>query len=178
MSNSIEGRTASYVGPDTVSGLRTGDRCFVLSDERSIVHVRWTTGALVDQYGEVAPRELVPDLSVTSSYDEFGFEAGNAGKTSINVKALFERGGEVALISALESEGSLDVLKQAARQAIRDIKAQLMQDAGLDPVRALGADGQAVLASAIIAAVTVAADEPDETSTSWEREDEIDDFLE
>jgi len=179
MSTSIEGRTASYVGPDTVDGLRNGDRCRVLSDERSIVHVRWTTGSLKDLYGEVTHREIVPDLAVTARYeDEFAFEAGGSrGGAGIDVTAVYDRGGEIALLSAMESEGQLDTLKVAARKALADLRRVVAMDPNWDSVRAgLESESHEVIASAIIAAITVASDD-ESVSTDWEEGDEIDDFL-
>lgn len=179
MAESIEGRTASYVGPDTVDGLRTGDRCRVLSDERSIVHVRWTTGSLKDYYGEVTHREIVPDLAVVARYeDEFAFEAGNSrGGAGINIEAVYDRGGEIALLSAMESEGQLDTLKVAARKAVEDLRRVIAMDPNWDSVRtALDEESHEVIASAIIAAITVASDD-ESVSTDWEEGDEIDDFL-
>lgn len=181
MADSIEGRTASYVGPDTVDGLRTGDRCRVLSDERSIIHVRWTTGALTDCYGEVTPREIVPDLNVMARYeDEFGFEAGRGrGGMGIDVTAVYDRGGEIALFSAMESEGQLDTLKVAARKVVDELRRVVAMDPSWDGIRtSLGDQAHEVISSAIIAAITVASDEDDEVSTDWEEGDEIDDFLE
>lgn len=174
MAHSIEGLTASYVGPDTADGLRLGDRCFVLSDERSIVHVRWVTGAARDTYGELSPREVVVDTVVTSAReDEFGFEAGGpTGPVGLNVQALYDRGGEVALIAAMEHTGALASLRESARHAIEKMRLSASQDPCWRQVEdALGEDASSVMASAIMAALDLEA-----SSTEWE-EDE-DDYLE
>jgi hypothetical protein len=174
MANSIEGLTASYVGPDTADGLRSGDRCFVLSDERSIVHVRWVTGAATDTYGELSPREIVADTVVLSAReDEFGFEAGGpTGPVGLNVQALYDRGGEVALLAAMEHTGALESLRAAARQAVETMRLSISQDPCWQQVEdALGEDASPVVASAIMAALDV------ETSSADDWEDEDDDYL-
>lgn len=153
----IEGVHASYVGPEA-HGIRTGDRCFVLSDNQSIVHVRWTTGAREGEYSEVPPRDLVPDLVTATRDDEWAFEAGRGAPPSvINVQALYDRGGDVALFEAMEAEGHLDNLQWAALEAVRSVRASLAHDESWDQVRqALGQYAEEVERSAIIAAVTAA----------------------
>lgn len=155
-----EGVCASYVGRKD-GGVQVGDRCTILSDQGSTLFVRWTTGKQVDTYAHVRPIDVVADLHATSSEDEFGFEVGSpAQKVSINVTALYERGGEVALFEALESNGHLDNLRQAAREALLTIKASLVRDAEWSAVRAsLGEDADDVEASAIIAAIAAVAEE-------------------
>lgn len=157
----VEGLSASYVGPES-GGVRTGDRCLVLSDEQSVMHVRWTTGAKTGQYGEVRPNQIVADIGPDSD-DEWGFEAGHAaGKVGINIEALYDRGGEIALFEALETEGHLDNLRLAAAEAVRVVRTSLNNDESWDAVRAaLGADASDVERSAIIAAVTAAVEGED-----------------
>ena len=175
MAKSIEGLTASYVGPDTADGLRSGDRCFVLSDERSIVHVRWVTGAAQDTYGELHPREIVVDSVVsTAREDEFGFEAGGpTGPVGLNVEALYDKGGEVALLAAMEHTGALETLKAAARQAFEDMRMSMARDAAWQQIEsALGDDADTVIANAIVAAMD------SEANTDWSEEDDLDDTWE
>lgn len=175
MAKSIEGLTASYVGPDTADGLRSGDRCFVLSDERSIVHVRWVTGAATDTYGELHPREIVVDSILAGSRDdEFGFEVGGpSGPVGLNVEALYDKGGEVALLAAMEHTGALETLKAAARRAFEDMRMSLARDAAWQQVEgALGEDADTVIANAIVAAMD------SEANTDWSEEDDLDDTWE
>jgi hypothetical protein len=171
--SAIEGLHGSYIGPDTADGLRQGDRVRVLSDERSVVHVRWLTGAAKDTYGELHPRELVVDNPTTASRDEFGFEEGPCGgPTGINIEALYDKGGEVALLTAMEHTGALDVLKGAAREAVQMIRQAMAQDEVWSQVQeSLGEDGPTVIANAIVAAVD------SETTTDWSEDDDVEDFL-
>ena len=119
------------------------------------MHVRWTTGELSGSYGQVLPRDLVADAAVHDDDDEFGFEAGMAPmKVAINVCGVYEAGGTVALFEALESEGHLDTLRYAAREAVAAIKTKLSADEEWAVVReALGAAANEVETSAILAAI-------------------------
>ena len=174
MARSIEGHHGSYVGPDTADGLRPGDRCFVLSDERSVVHVRWVTGAATDTYGELNPREIVEDNPHVGARDEFGFEEGPmGGPTGINIEALYDKGGEVALLSAMEHTGALAPLKAVAREAVKMIREAMAQDVAWGQVQdALGDDAQVLIANAIVAAV-----DSETTTTDWSEDDDLEDFL-
>jgi hypothetical protein len=155
-----EGVLASYVGRRDGS-VQTGDRCAILSDQGSTLFVRWITGSATDQYAHVRPIDIVADLRTTATDDEFGFEVGGPPqKVGINVSAVFERGGEVALFEALESKGHLDRLRESAREAVLRIKASLATDEEWMIVRsALGEDADDVESSAIIAAIAAAAEE-------------------
>lgn len=157
----VEGVKASYVGPDDRrSGVNSGDRCLVLSDEGQIKHVRWLTGVHKDAYGQVYSRHLVFDKPVNERYDEFVFEAGRGPtEMSLDVSALHKAGGHIALLEAMESEGHLENLRHAAVEAVRAVHHAIANDESWDAVRqALGERSDEVVKTAIVAALTVAAE--------------------
>lgn len=172
MSDSIEGRTASYVGQPR-SGFQTGDRCAVVSDEGGLLFVRWLTGAHADSYGEVSPRDVVADeMGTTASMDEFGFEDSRQYTSSIDVTSLMERGGSVTVLAAMEQRGELKNLRLAVREAVSSIHDAVRQDPVWDDVLATDAS---ILTEAILAAVEAEV-EGDEGDTNWEDDDDVDSF--
>lgn len=164
----VEGVNGSYVGPDDArSGARNGDRFFILSDEGALVHVKWTTGSLRDQYGTVFARHVVADRMIEAPYDEFAFEAGRAvpNGMGLNVAALHTAGGDVALIEAMEAEGHLDQLRYACVEAATMVRQAIASDPSWTMVReALGATSNDVERSAIIAAFIAAIESGDDTA--------------
>lgn len=150
----VEGVHASFVGRDG-HGIVNGDRCLILSDEGTNMHVRWTTGTKSGEYDQVRPRDLVADASVDDFADEFAFEAGRAPiKVAVNVEGVFSAGGTVALFEALEENGHFDTLRHAAREAVALVRDRLSADEEWTTIRqALGASANDVEASAIIAAI-------------------------
>lgn len=155
----VEGVHASYVGPDDPRlGVLTGDRCYILSDERSLLYVKWTTGAANGQYAQVRPSDIVADAMVDEDEDGFMFEP--RPRVAINVTGVLAAGGEPALFEALESQGHLNGLREAAASAMRAVRASLDEDEDWKCVRsALGVHATAVETSAIIAAMAAAATE-------------------
>jgi hypothetical protein len=155
MMRRTEGVHASYIGP-AEAGLMNGDRCLILSDEGSTMHVRWTTGALKDTYGQVVPRDIVADHAAQQFGDDnFGFEYGRSPRrVAINVEGVFAAGGTVALFEALEEQGHFEMLREAAREAVAMVRDRLATDEEWGTVRtALGQDADDVETSAIIAAI-------------------------
>jgi hypothetical protein len=159
MSAPVEGVHASYVGPDDAkTGILTGDRCYVLSDERSLLYVKWTTGAQRGSYAQVRPHDIVADAMAEEEDDGFVFEP--RPRVAINVTGVYQAGGEVALFEALESQGHLDSLRDAVTGALRSIRAALDNDEDWKCIRtALGEHATVVESSAIIAAMAAATSE-------------------
>lgn len=155
----VEGVHASYVGPDDAkTGVITGDRCYVLSDERSLLYVKWTTGAAKGTYAQVRPLDVVADAMVEEDDDGFVFEP--RPRVAINVTGVYQAGGEAALFEALESQGHLDTLRESARLAVIAIRTALANDGDWSAITgALGEHAAAVEASAIIAAMAAAVSE-------------------
>lgn len=169
MSRKVEGVNASYVGPES-NTIRTGDRCRIISDEGTVQHVRWLTGACANQFGEVHRRYLAADLVAQGALDdEFGFESGRHTQNMvINVTAIHTAGGSIAVLEAMESEGHLDNLRYVAQEAVKMMRQAVANDEAWDTVRqSLGATASDVERQAIVAAF-IAADESDDVGEDTE----------
>lgn len=149
MSRQAEGVHASYVGWEH-DGLQAGDRCFVLSDEGSHVHVRWTSGAKVGQYDMMKAGSLVFDASTSPPDDEFGFEVDPRRLVSVACREVLDRGGEPALFQALEESGHLETIARCTKVALAQIRETVAKDPAWKQVMGdLGADSERITREAI-----------------------------
>lgn len=163
MSRQAEGVNASYVGWET-DGLQSGDRCFVLSDEGSHVHVRWTSGAKAGQYDMVKAGHLVFDASSAPPDDEFGFEVDPRRLVSVACREVLDRGGSPALFQALEESGHLESIARCTRVALVQIREAISNDPAWKQVMGdLGQDADRITREAIkFAAVAILENEVDD----------------
>ena len=151
MSMLREGVAASYIGPER-GGLMQGDRCWVVSDEGTCLHVRWTSGALEGNFAMLREPELAIDQMPVD--DEFGFETAHMAVT-VNCAAVLDRGGELALFEALQAEGHMDGLEEQAIQAVASIRSWMDSDPTWATIQdSLGDDAEPVLRSVLAAALT------------------------
>jgi len=117
-----EGAKVSYVGYGE-GGLAVGDQGKVVANAGSASHVRWSTGACVDQILLVRNEDLV---QATATKDEIDF--ASAPLVAIAVRDVYDAGGEVGLLNALAEEGHLAGFTQIAEETLEWVQAQVAAD--------------------------------------------------
>lgn len=136
-----EGAHASYIGYEE-NEVQVGDRCLILSSERTHSHVKWVTGSAKGQYDWVSNDELVVDRPPARFDDEFTFETYSNRIVNTACREVRERKGDDALLKAIRQEGHLDSALLAARQAVEVLRSALAMDEAWEEVQDdLGAQG-------------------------------------
>jgi len=127
MSALREGSSASYVGYEA-DGIEVGDRCLVLSAEKTQSFVRWTTGSKIGQYENVHNEDLVADQAPNRYEDEFTFESYSNRIVNTACLEVINKKGERGLFAALSSEGHMDSLRIQTQSAISAVIDVLSED--------------------------------------------------
>jgi hypothetical protein len=117
-----EGAQVSYVGDD--DDLEVGDTGKVLSDAGMGSHVLWSTGKKSGEITLVHDIELVQTEGARISYDD-SFESG---LVSVAVREVYDLGGSVALLNALNDEGHLATFAQIAEEAMALVTSRIRED--------------------------------------------------
>lgn len=121
-----EGAFASWIGDDP--DLEIGERCRVVSQDRTHSHVKWVTGSKTGQFELVANDDLVADREPARDLDAFTFETHTGHLVQVACLEVLDRGGEKALWTALQREGHFRPVAETATAQVNELVARLRSD--------------------------------------------------
>lgn len=126
--NIPEGARVSYVG-DGDDDLAVGDKGKVLSAAGSGSHVLWSSGARAGDITLTANMDLISSRTV--DYDD-SLDTGCL--VSVAVRETYDRGGEAALLNALNEEGHLATFAPFAEEALQMVASRIREDPSIREV--------------------------------------------
>ena len=131
MSMPREGQRVAFCGYPG-DGLAIDDRGKVLSRSEGSCHVLWTSGSRAGDVTLVLDDDLVGVTAAAHTYDDL--DSGRL--VSISVRRVFDGGGKVALLNALNEEGHLASFATIAEEALQAVAAGIRQDPSIQEVLA------------------------------------------
>jgi len=121
-----EGALASWIGDE--DGLEIGERCRVVSQDRTHSHVKWITGSRKGAFDLVANDDLVADREPARDLDAFTFETHSGHLVQVACREVLDRGGEQALWTALQREGHFQPVAERATAQVSELVSRLRSD--------------------------------------------------
>lgn len=118
-----EGQRVAYVG-DGGNDLKPGDRGKVLSAEAGAAHVLWMSG---EQTGSIIFHDNY-DLVAQSSDSSYDTDFYGSPLVTTAVRKVYDKGGSVGLLNALNEEGHLAVFTPIAEEAMSIVAARIKEE--------------------------------------------------
>jgi hypothetical protein len=130
-----EGAEVAYTGLDG-GDLCSGDQGRVLSLSGPVAHVFWTTGSCTDQVVPVYDRDLLPLASSDGMTDMLGDSLEVESLPPFSARAVYDSGGEVAVLNEMAETGSLAMFASIAEDALTLVASRIRSDSAFHAVMA------------------------------------------
>ena len=145
MSQLSDGVRVAYVGDD--DDLVVGDEGVVMLASKGASHVKMVTGKRLGSIFLIPNDDLVVESSTRGDFDD---SLSYGSLLDIDVRGIFDRGGEAHLARALSKEGHLSSLAAAAEDAVANFAQWIRNDPSMrEAIAALDEDEASALVSHI-----------------------------